>query len=320
MDVLRKWKDRFHQPVKAVVTLATTAAMIWLFLNFLKGSNVWEVLPRFNFEKLIEIGFILIALFGARSFRFAFLVGREFHAPYRMATGATLQAYALNSLVPFKPGELWRAERLRRVRKKGFVDAAALSIFDRAFDVLFCLIFMLPLGLSTAHGLFGKQVVGFEHIASKVILVIGVAIFIGILFVKQRSWLLKKVDGFRRTAASMKSLMGPMFVTSVVIWIFEYSVCEAIAGALDMSIPVTTMCFVIGFSNLFGAVVPSPGGVGAFEGSVIWLLSTLNGQGYEVATTYSIIVHAVLIIPVTVVGLSWMAIELMLKHTHTVQH
>ena len=122
------------------------------------------------------------------------------------------------------------------------------------------------------------------------------------------------------TAASMKSLMGPMFVTSVVIWIFEYSVCEAIAGALDMSIPVTTMCFVIGFSNLFGAVVPSPGGVGAFEGSVIWLLSTLNGQGYEVATTYSIIVHAVLIIPVTVVGLSWMAIELMLKHTHTVQH
>ena len=95
MDVLRKWKDRFHQPVKAVVTLATTAAMIWLFLNFLKGSNVWEVLPRFNFEKLIEIGFILIALFGARSFRFAFLVGREFHAPYRMATGATLQAYAL---------------------------------------------------------------------------------------------------------------------------------------------------------------------------------------------------------------------------------
>lgn len=313
MRVVHKWLARFHRPVGTIVTLITTVMMIWLFLKFVEASNIREVIPRLRWDQMIPVFFLVAGLFTARSVRFAFLVGGIRRVPYGAATGATLQAYALNSLIPFRPGELWRVEKLRQLRRRGFVDAMALSIFDRSFDVLFCLLLMLPMVMVNFSMLFSMHEIEWRLFIRNAVLVLSVAAIIGGTLIKQRFRILAVGANYWQTVVSMRGLLSSMLMTSIVIWIFEYAVCESVAHTLGLMIPVATMCFVIGFSNLFGAVIPSPGGVGAFEGSVIWLLTALSGQGVEDATTYSIIVHTVLIIPVTVVGFTWMTIDLILR-------
>ncbi len=313
MRVVHRWLARFHRPVGTIATLITSVLMIWLFLKFVEASNIREAITRLRVDQMIPVFIFVAGLFTARSVRFAFLIGNIKHAPYGAATGATVQAYALNSLIPFRPGEFWRVEKLRRLRRKGFVDAVSLSIFDRSFDVLFCLLLMLPMIMVNSSMLFSMHDIEWGLFIRNTVLVLSVTAIIGAVLVKQRSRILALGSNYWQTLVSMRSLLSPMLLTSIVIWVFEYAVCESVARTLGLLIPVVTMCFVIGFSNLFGALIPSPGGVGAFEGSVIWLLTALNGQGLGDATTYSIIVHTVLIIPVTVVGFTWMTIDLVMR-------
>ena len=97
-------------------------------------------------------------------------------------------------------------------------------------------------------------------------------------------------------------MMVPLLTASLVIWTFEYAVYESVAQTMGLSIPFLMLCLVIGFSNLFSALIPSPAGVGAFEASVIWLLVALDGRAFSESSSFAIIVHAVLIVPVTLAG------------------
>lgn len=286
--------------------------MIVLFLKFLAASNVETILATLTSKQIIETLLLVLSLFVARSLRFALLTRdlKRFH--FIAAAGATLQAYALNSLIPFRVGDIWRINKLRVLRKCSVLDAAALSLFDRVFDALFCVILMVPAGMSIASILLSQyhlDAINYRNI-SLVTLAVCIGALIVTLLLKRKSAITKQGEAYYRLFVSMKNLIIPMFFASALVWMVEYLVCESVAKTLGLSVPVALMCFVIGFSNLLAAFVPSPGGVGSFEAAVIWLLSTFNGVSFMLASTYSIIVHSVLIIPVTLAGLTWLTLEL----------
>ena len=89
---------------------------------------------------------------------------------------------------------------------------------------------------------------------------------------------------------------------SSLVWVVEGLVFFVGFYAFDVPANLPLAYFTLAFVNL-GLLLPSaPGGVGIFQGASILALSFF-GISPEVALSYSIVVHAVMIIPITVLGI-----------------
>ena len=60
--------------------------------------------------------------------------------------------------------------------------------------------------------------------------------------------------------------------------------------------------FTLAFVNLWMLLPSAPGGLGVFQGGTV-LAFSLFGLAPEIALSYSIVVHLVMILPITLIGL-----------------
>jgi uncharacterized protein (TIRG00374 family) len=99
-----------------------------------------------------------------------------------------------------------------------------------------------------------------------------------------------------------------LFVTSIIIWLAETVKYWFVMHAFGFSVPFWVLMLMNGIVNLATTIPSSPGYVGTFDAPGIEILS-LFGVDRALAASYTLVLHAALWLPITLLGLWYMARE-----------
>lgn len=309
-----------------------------LFLYFaLQGlhlADVWVTLQTANLWWLIPG--ILVYFIGvwARAWRWHYLL-----RPIKpISTNAMFPivtiGYMGNNILPARAGEVLRAFVLRK--KHGVPVSASLAtiVVERIFDGVVMLMFVI-FNLNGLAQLSGDS--GFVGSIQTVALLgtiafaVALALFLLAAIYPHQSlglyhrWIMPRLPGAVRDRLTpmlesfwqgLESLRSPMnilmvFLTSIVIWLFETAKYWFVMHAFDFSLysgGFFGLMLMNGVVNLATTLPGPPGHVGTFDGPGIAVLAAY-GLPREIAASYTLTLHAALWLPITLLGAFFMARE-----------
>jgi uncharacterized protein (TIRG00374 family) len=265
--------------------------------------------------------FIYIAGFILRGIRWHFMLLPIKKISISVAMEGVIVGYMANNIFPVRAGELVRAFFIGNKESISRTSALGTIFIERMFDGFVIVGILIISSYFLKFSDVDKGVVKYVIVLSS--LIFGIAIFILLLSSKYGEYyekfvtiylsklplkiyrplsfiitkLLESMDFIRNT----NGLMTVLFLSSL-IWLIEGLVFLIGFYAFDLPVNLLMAYFTFAFVNL-GLLIPSaPGGVGIFQGANIFALSFF-GVSSEIALSYSIVVHAVMIIPITLLGI-----------------
>lgn len=313
------------------VGVIISAVFVWLALQGLKLDEFWEAVTHANYWWILPGIAVYFVGVWARAWRWHYLLG-----PIKKISTAAMFpivtiGYMGNNIYPLRAGEVLRAVILKR-RHGVPVSASLATIFvERIFDGVVMLSFVfLNLNelakLNTDSGFAGS----IQQIA-----ILGTLAFFGALVVflvaamfpqvtiKVGTWFIehllpqklhaKLINLMHKFLGGLASLRSPMnilmvFLTSVVIWLLETAKYWFVMHAFNFEVSFFALMLMNGIVNLATSLPGAPGHIGTFDTPGI---AVLKAYGIEqaVATGYTIVLHAALWLPVTLLGAYYLTKE-----------
>ena len=99
-----------------------------------------------------------------------------------------------------------------------------------------------------------------------------------------------------------------IFTTSIVIWLLETVKYWFVMQAFDFEVTFFALMLMNGVVNLATTLPSAPGYVGTFDAPGIAIL-TLYGVEAVIAVAYTLVLHAALWLPITLLGIYYMIRE-----------
>jgi hypothetical protein len=286
--------------------------LVW---ETLKTARYWWILPG------IAVYFIGVWV---RSWRWHYLLRPVKDVSTRAMFPVVCIGYFGNNIYPARAGEVLRAVVLKR--REGVPISASLAtvIVERVFDgvVMLAFVFLnLPevTRLKDSSGFLGS----IQSLA-----IWGAVIFIGVLAVfilaamfphrtenvihavgdklLPEKWRERVYAVASRFLTGLESLRSPkdvlmVFFTSVLIWLFETGKYWFVMHAFNFEVSFFALMLMNGIVNLATTIPSAPGYIGTFDAPGIAVLSAY-GVPREIATGYTLVLHAALWLPITLVG------------------
>lgn len=232
-----------------------------------------------------------------------------------------------NNLIPARMGELARAYVLGTREKISKTTSLGTIAVDRLFDGLT----LVPMMLIVAAFAGGDASfpVGFGYelnfsglgIVMSIFFGLALAVLIFLAFNEGTQHLLHAVlmraapGRFHRTVEDLlesfyeglHALRSPLdmalaWIMSVISWTLEATMYYIVARAFGIDEPFYVFLLLCAAANLAIAIVASQGGIGPFE-LVVSNTIIAFGASSDIAAAYAIGLHALLLIPITVLGL-----------------
>ena len=239
--------------------------------------------------------------------------------------------YMGNNIYPARAGEILRAVILKR--KEGISISASLAtiVVERVFDgvVMLGFVFLNLPELATLTGASGF-IGNIQTLA-----LWGAAAFLGVLgvflaaamFPAQAEIVIMKLirvlvpEKFRektneivlRFLNGLESLRSPreavmVLLTSIVIWLLETGKYWFVMQAFNFEVSFFALMLMNGIVNLATTIPSAPGYVGTFDAPGIAVL-TAYGVEQGIAAGYTLVLHAALWLPITLLGAYFMLRE-----------
>jgi len=304
---------------------------VWISLNGLKLGEFWQALTQANYWWIIPGVVVYFVAVWARAWRWHYLLKPIKSIPTRTMFPVVAIGYMGNNIYPARAGEVLRAVVLKR--REGVPVSASLAtiIVERIFDGVVMLAFVFINLPELARLTGGSGFVGnIQQVA-----VWGTAAFVAALIVfllaamfpvvtsRVGQWFIDRVlpERLRESASGMMhkfldglaSLRSPanilmVFVTSVVIWLLETVKYWFVMHAFNFDVSFFALMLMNGIVNLATTIPSAPGYIGTFDGPGIAVLVAYHVQ-QATATGYTLVLHAALWIPITLLGAYYMARE-----------
>ncbi|MBZ0296873.1 MAG: flippase-like domain-containing protein [Anaerolineae bacterium] len=291
---------------------------LWVAFRNLNPEQVWQNIQQANPIYLLigaVVYFIAVAII---SLRWQFLLKSTRLIPLRELIPLVTIGYAGNNVYPFRSGEILRIVLLQRNYNIPFARATTTVIVERVFDGLVMLTFVLVpvlwLDISSsevrmvagvAAPIFLTALVVFFVLAARPDILRSVLKLISRVLPDRLSDILRDlgediINGLAglRTPADLAGTI----VCSYLTWGVEASVYWLVSMAFSFESSYPLMLLVVGVVNLAGLIPTSPGQFGVFEffaSSVLISAGVANAN----ATAFALVVHMVIWLPVTLVGL-----------------
>jgi uncharacterized protein (TIRG00374 family) len=308
-----------------------SVGFLYFSLRGLRLGDMWAVVRSANYWWLIPGVAIYFLAVVARTWRWHYLLRPLKNVPLRRLFPIVAIGYMGNNIYPARAGEVLRAYILRRKDGIPFTASFATIVVERVFDGVVMLLFVfvnLPelANLTAASGFVGSI---------RELALLGTAAFVGALFVfllaamfPRRTmavveWMIARIvlQTWRPRVApiaarfleGLTSLRSPrdalmVFITSVVLWLLETGKYWFVMHAFPFEVSFFALMLMNGIVNLATSIPSAPGYVGTFDAPGIALL-----QAYRVpqalAAGYTLVLHAALWLPITLVGAWYMARE-----------
>jgi len=306
------------------VGLLISILFLFIALRGLQLTDVWEGIKSANFIWLFPGIIIYFLAVWMRAFRWHLFLHPIKPVPTNEVFPIVTIGYMGNNIYPARAGEILRAVVLKHSHKIPVSASLATIIIERVIDGVIMLGFII-LGLSEittlpSAGEFAKTI--------RTVTLLGSVIFIGALIIfllaaaypkktqKTLFLMIEKVipKNWRGIAQSisqkfikgLRSLSSPIevikiFLVSIVIWLLETGLYWFIMRAFPFRVSFRTLMLMNGVLNLFTAIPSSPGYIGTFDAPGIAML-TAFGVNPEISASYTLLLHATLWLPITIVG------------------
>lgn len=230
--------------------------------------------------------------------------------------------YMANNILPARLGEVVRAYILGEKEKVSKSATLATIIVERMFDGLSMIGFMIvilwlfPLGTGSGADLLQ----GILRVGAPLFLI---ALILFLVIASSRSLALRLTDFFLKflpagLRTKINSVIGAfldglavlrsprdvliVFLLSVIVWLFEASMYYIIMLGFNFTQPFYVLLLATSAANLFTIAPSTPGYVGVFDFPVRATL-TAFGVAESVAISFTLVLHAALWVPVTLLGL-----------------
>jgi glycosyltransferase 2 family protein len=305
--------------------LLVSALFLWLALRGLKLEEVWEGMRGANYWWLIPSVATYFVAVWARTWRWDYMLRPLKHIPMRRLFPVVVIGYMGNNVYPFRAGEVLRSYVLRRREDIPMSASLATVIVERVFDGLVMLIFVfaaLPLAPLPSESL------RLTVIVASVAFFGAMVVFFAAAAVPERTIYLAKwfsdrllperlqrpfMDITIRFLSGLESLRSfrnvmMIFLTSIVIWLLETVKYWFVMHAFPFEVSFFALMLMNGVVNLATTLPSAPGYVGTFDAPGIAVL-TLYRVEQAVATAYTLVLHAALWLPVTLLGAYYMIQE-----------
>jgi glycosyltransferase 2 family protein len=308
-----------------------SALFLWLALRGLRLEDFWQAMLVANYWWLIPGVAVYFLGVWARAWRWHYLLHPVKPVPTQAMFPIVAIGYMGNNIYPARAGEVLRAVVLKR--REGVPVSASLAtiIVERIFDgvVMLAFVFLnLPrlAEMTSDSGFVGNiqqvAVIGAAVFALALAVFLLAAMFpqpaakVGLWAITHftpprfHEKLLGIAGKFLEGLASLRSPWNALmvFMTSVVIWLFETGKYWFVMHAFPFQVDFFTLMLMNGIVNLATTIPSAPGYVGTFDAPGIAVLKTA-GVDAAIATGYTLVLHVALWVPITVLGAYYLARE-----------
>jgi glycosyltransferase 2 family protein len=302
----------------------STVFLLWA-LQGLDLKQVFEYLQHGNYLWLIPSVAVYFLAVLVRTWRWDYLLRPLKRISIKRLFPVVVIGYMGNNIFPFRIGELLRAYVLKRNEDVSISSSLATIVVERIFDGLTMLLFVF-IALPTVPSLPDSL---------RYIVVIGGVLFLGALVVflflaakptvaariynplidhllppKYGVKLRGFIERFMLGLAALRDVrqVFMIFFTSILIWLLETVKYWFVMHAFDMQLSFFTLMLMNGIVNLSTTLPAAPGYIGTFDAPGIAVLVAFN-VARELATAYTLVLHAALWLPITLLGFYYMIRE-----------
>jgi uncharacterized protein (TIRG00374 family) len=301
--------------------LIISAVCLYIVLKDMELGQVWLALKTARYWWIVPG--VAVYFFGvwARTWRWHYLLRPILPVPLARLFPVVCIGYMGNNVYPARAGEVIRAYVLKKKERVSISASLATIVVERIFDGVVMLLFVFFSLPFVPMQPWLKQVV----ILSSLLFFGALAVFFVMAASPQRSqavynWLIERflparfreqarglLDRFMEGLHCLRSGRDVLmiFVTSLVIWLAETVKYWFVMHAFAFSVPFYVLMLMNGVVNLATTIPSSPGYVGTFDAPGIAILVAYGVNG-EVATAYTLILHAALWFPITALGAYYM--------------
>jgi uncharacterized protein (TIRG00374 family) len=307
-----------------IVALLVSAALLWYALRDLQWGEIQTAMRGANYWWLVPGVAVYFVSVWFRAWRWGFLLRSSKRVPANRLFPVVVIGYMGNDILPFRLGEVLRAYVLWRKEGINVGTTLTTAALERLFDGLTMVLFVLV----------GLLFVPLSELLSQLVTVAS-AVFVGalvvFLFLAARPDLLQRLAGFlverlapsrlrplllhlvEGVVAGLQSLQRGwdvvvLFGVTLWVWILETGKYWLVSLAFPgLHLPYVGVLLMGGAVNLLTALPSLPGYIGTFEVGIKILESI--GTPSVLAGSYILVLHAILLLPVTLLGLVFMAME-----------
>lgn len=281
-------------------------------------SKILDSLSKAQYGYLIPALVLYFIGVWIRAVRWHFLLRSIKPIPSGALFRTVVIGYMANDILPFRAGELVRAYVLGAQESVSKAATLVTIVVERVFDGLTMLTFIVAASFWLNFGddalALRLRLVG----ALFIVAIAALAILAGMPRRVERiaDFFLRRVpaESMRtRAAGLMRSLLEGLgalrspvdsfavYALSVIAWLCETGMYVLIALGFGITLPFTVFLLAAAFANLVTIAPSTPGYVGVFDAPIVYTL-TLFGVNQNLATSYTLVLHAALYLPVTLLG------------------
>jgi glycosyltransferase 2 family protein len=310
-----------------VVSLLAVALFAW-FLRSVNLTDVWAHVRSARGDYL-ALGFGFVAMpYWMRALRWQYLLEPIGPTRFRTALRTTVIGFAALALLPARVGDVLRPYLLARQEGLSVPATLATVVMERVLDLVgvLTLLALFVWGADTSS--FAPSLMGPVKAAATTAGVAAVALLIvmwilathpervgGIVRFSNRVLPHALADRLAHIASTFSGGFAvarePRGFAKAVLWSFPIWLAFAgeawaVTRAFGIDMPFTGT-FLLQAMLVIGVAVPTPGGVGGFHEMYRIGVTSFFGAGNEAAVAAAIVLHVMSFVPVTIVGLIFMA-------------
>jgi uncharacterized protein (TIRG00374 family) len=264
-----------------------------------------------------------LASFLVRGVRWRLLLEPVEKVSWTTSTGVIFSGYMANNLLPLRLGEIVRALVLGQVTSARVEGTLSTIVLERVFDGL-VLVGMIALVLA-GMGEKAEGIVAYTGGVSALVFAGALAFVVAArLFPRSMlkavrkllGWIpvVEEAAGMKATRSLLRGLMSlsmnrrllAIGLLSAAVWTLEGGMFWVGLHGFALEGGVEVAFLTLAFVNLSILIPSAPGYVGVFQGATILAFGAF-GLSEEVALSYSVVVHALQYVSVTVIGLAVLA-------------
>jgi len=311
--------------------LVISALFLYLALRGLNLQMVWKSITSANLIWLLPGVLVYFASVWVRAWRWQFLLKPVQRISLLRMFPVIAIGYMGNNIYPARAGELLSAVLMNRKHHIAVSASLATILAQRIFDGVVMLGFLF-LNLFQLGQLNIQR--GFLDVL-QTLAFWGSLVFIGLLviflvmaafpvkshaiiqkiihMVFPQKWQAGAEQVIRRFMLGLGALQTPRDVItvttlSIIIWLIEALFYWFVMLAFPFRVSFLTLMLLLGVVNLATTLPSAPGYVGTFDAMSIAFLAAM-GISPDLSAGYTVVLHAALWLPITLVGLFFFARE-----------
>ncbi len=299
------------------IGFAVSILFLGLLLRQVDRHELSSALEDVNPAWLVAAFGIELAALWFRALRWRLILDSSVHLKTRDAFSIVIIGYAANNLLPVRAGELVRAQLVYDSHGTSRLGTLGTIVVERIFDGLILALFLAGT-VALAGGSDFLRVVAALMTAGFVVGTLIVAM-LGMQGERSDSWTTRLLSvvpvrvrprarvwlgSFIAGLAGLRGarVWGSVIATTILSWGLEAVAYWFVGIGFGIDLDLPLYLAVCGAANLAIAAPSTAGGVGPFEFFAQKAL-TAFGVSTAAATVYALVLHALLLVPVVLLGI-----------------